>query len=190
MTINVEKSSLPGVLIVEPRVFQDHRGFFLETFHQEKYRKAGIDRMFVQDNHSHSRKGTLRGLHYQLHHPQAKLINVVEGEIFDVAVDIRSGSPFFGKWTGVHLSGQNKRQLFVPEGFAHGFVVLSDSADVIYKCTELYFPEDDRGVSWSDPQIGIEWPIKDPIVSVKDRQCPPLSEIPVSLLPPYKQEEK
>ncbi len=186
MSINVEKTPLPGVLIVEPRVFQDERGFFLETFHQEKYRKAGIDISFVQDNHSHSCKGTLRGLHYQLRHPQAKLISVVQGEIFDVAVDIRRGSPFFGKWTAVHLSGQNKRQLFIPEGFAHGFLVLSDSTDVIYKCSELYFPEDDRGVIWSDPQIGIDWPIKDPILSDKDRQYSRLAEISESLLPVYR----
>jgi dTDP-4-dehydrorhamnose 3,5-epimerase len=186
MSINVEKTSLPGVLVVVPRVFRDQRGFFLETFHKEKYRLAGLDHDFVQDNHSRSRKGILRGMHYQLHHPQAKLITVSRGEIFDVAVDIRRGSPSFGKWTGVYLSEQNNRQLFIPEGVAHGFVVLSDPADVTYKCTELYYPEDEHGVIWSDPQIGIEWPILDPVLSDKDRQYSRLSEIPENLLPVYK----
>lgn len=186
MSISVEQTSLPGVLVVQPRVFGDQRGFFLETFHQEKYQKAGIDRNFVQDNHSHSRKGTLRGFHYQLPHPQAKLITVVRGEIFDVAVDIRKGSPTFGKWFGIHLSEENKRQLFIPEGFAHGFLVLSQDTDVTYKCSELYFQEDEHGVIWSDPQIGVEWPAQDPILSDKDKNFSRLSEIPENLLPVYK----
>lgn len=186
MSINVEKTSLTGVLVIVPRVFRDQRGFFLETYHKEKYRLAGIDRSFVQDNHSCSRKGILRGLHYQLNHPQAKLITVSRGEIYDVAVDIRRGSPSFGKWIGVYLSEQNNRQLFIPEGFAHGFVVLSDPADVTYKCTDLYDPEDEQGVIWSDPQIGIEWPMVDPVLSDKDKQFSRLSDIPERLLPVYK----
>ena len=186
MSINVSATSLPGVMIIEPRIFSDQRGFFLETFHKEKYEKAGIARNFIQDNHSHSRKGTLRGIHYQLEHPQAKLIGVVRGEIFDVAVDIRRGSPWFGKWVGVHLSEENKKQLFIPEGFAHGFEVLSDPADVTYKCSELYFPEDEHGVIWSDPQISIQWPISSPILSEKDSKYLPLSKIPGDDLPLYK----
>ena len=186
MSIKVEKTSLPGVLVVEPRVFGDDRGFFLETFHQQKYRASGIDRNFVQDNHSHSRKNTLRGFHYQLSHPQAKLISVIRGEIFDVAVDIRKGSPTFSKWAGVHLSEENKRQLFIPEGFAHAFFVISNDADVIYKCSELYFQEDEHGVIWSDPQIGVKWPGHDPLLSDKDKKFPRLSEIPENLLPVFK----
>jgi dTDP-4-dehydrorhamnose 3,5-epimerase len=186
MSIEVRTTPLPGVLVVTPKVHRDQRGFFLETFHKDKYRLSGIDLTFIQDNHSHSHKGVLRGMHYQLNHPQAKLITIVRGEIFDVAVDIRRRSPTFGKWTGVYLTEDNKQQLFIPEGFAHGFLVLSESADVIYKCSELYVPEDEHGLIWSDPQIGIQWPRSEPKVSEKDSSFHRLSEIPESLLPVYR----
>ena len=146
----------------------------METHHQARYAEAGLNRVFVQDNHSRSKKHVLRGLHYQLTQPQGKLVFVVAGEIFDVAVDIRKGSPTFGKWTGAYLSDENKQQIYVPEGFAHGFVVLSEFADVIYKCTDFYAPGDERGIYWADPSIAINWPIKDPILSDKDRECPRL----------------
>ncbi|MBW1722833.1 MAG: dTDP-4-dehydrorhamnose 3,5-epimerase [Deltaproteobacteria bacterium] len=175
--------SIPGLLLVEPQVFRDRRGFFLETFHRDKYRAAGIRGPFLQDNHSHSVHGTLRGLHYQLRHPQGKLIYVVKGEIFDVAVDIRRGSPTFGRWAATILSSENKCQLYIPEGFAHGFSVLSESADIIYKCTDLYDPEDEYGILWSDPSIGIDWPLRDPILSDKDRRNPELKDVPVTFLP-------
>jgi len=172
-------------MIIEPQVFRDDRGFFLETFHEKKYVQGKIHRTFVQDNHSHSQKGTLRGLHYQLPHAQGKLVYVVTGEIFDVAVDIRRGSPTFGQWVGVHLSDENKQQIYVPEGFAHGFCVLSERADVIYKCTDLYSPEDERGIFWADPTIGVEWPIEFPVLSEKDSRNPKLSDISEEFLPVY-----
>ncbi len=174
--MNVIPTSLEGVLTIEPKVFRDQRGFFMETYHREKYRQFGIDRVFVQDNLSYSAKGTLRGLHYQITKPQAKLVQVMKGEVFDVAVDIRPGSPTFGKWTGVYLSAENCRQLFIPEGFAHGFCVLSDDAIFCYKCSEFYAPQDEGGILWSDPDIGIEWLIEDPIVSEKDARYPRLRE--------------
>ena len=180
----VEKS-LTGVILIELDVFEDNRGFFMETYHITKYGDGGIAHTFVQDNHSHSRKGTLRGLHYQLRRPQAKLVYVAAGEVFDVAVDIRQGSPTFGQWTGTILSGKEGRQLFIPSGFAHGFCVLSETADVIYKCTDLYAPGDDYGVIWSDPTIDIVWPIENPVLSEKDGRNPKLSEIPKELLPMY-----
>ncbi len=183
MDVNIKQLDLPGVYIIEPACFKDLRGFFLETFHQQKYEAAGIDRTFVQDNQSHSKKGVLRGLHYQLKHPQGKLIYAVTGAIFDVAVGIRAGSPTFGKWTGAELSADNKRQIYVPEGFAHGFVVLSESADVIYKCTDLYAPGDEYGILWSDTEIGINWPVETPILSPKDLENPRLKEIPQKYLP-------
>ena len=185
MSIRVVETDLAGVFVVEPTVFGDTRGFFLETYHQTKYAEAGIPGPFVQDNHSRSVRGTLRGLHYQLRRPQGKLVYVVSGEIFDVAVDIRRGSPAFGRWTAVTLSAENKRQLWIPPGFAHGFCVLSDSADVIYKCTALYDPDDDRGVLWSDPGIGIRWPVAEPILSEKDRRHSPLSALPAEALPGF-----
>lgn len=180
------KTSLPGVLVIEPDVFVDSRGFFMETFHHKKYAEAGINHPFVQDNYSRSRQGTIRGLHYQLHNPQAKLVYVVAGEIFDVVVDIRQGSPTFGQWTGVYLSAENRRQIYVPEGFAHGFCAISDTADVIYKCSDFYAPHDDYGILWSDPEIGIDWPITSPLLSVKDSRHPKLSEVEKHLLPVYK----
>ncbi len=186
MSIKYTETDLPGVLLIDPRVFEDSRGFFMETFHQKKYADAGIDHSFIQDNYSHSTRGTLRGLHYQLNHPQGKLVYVITGEIYDVAVDIRRGSPGFGKWTGQYLSDKNRRQIFVPEGFAHGFCVLSETADVLYKTTDLYNPDDEYGVLWSDPSIGIDWPIEVPEVSDKDKQFSGLKEIPEINLPIYK----
>lgn len=185
MAVRFTRTSLPGVILVEPEVFKDSRGFFLETFHQEKYAEGEIPKTFVQDNHSHSRHGVLRGLHYQLGHAQGKLIYVVTGQIFDVAVDIRLGSPTFGQWVGVHLSSENKKQLFVPEGFAHGFCVLTDSADVIYKCTDFYATGDEHGIFWADPIIGVDWPIQHPVLSEKDRNNPKLDDIPEQFLPSW-----
>jgi dTDP-4-dehydrorhamnose 3,5-epimerase len=183
MDVKIKQLTLPGVFLIEPMCFEDNRGYFMETYHQQKYQKAGIAQAFVQDNHSHSTRGVLRGLHYQLKHPQGKLVYAVTGTIFDVAVDIRKGSPAFGQWTGAELSAENKRQIYVPQGFAHGFVVLSESADVIYKCTDLYTPGDEYGILWSDPEIGIAWPLENPILSQKDIENPALSEIDRSLLP-------
>lgn len=173
----IKTTSLEGVLIIEPDIFRDNRGFFLETFNQNRYAEYGIARTFVQDNLSFSVKGTLRGLHFQNQHPQAKLVQAITGEVFDVAVDIRPGSDTFGRWEGIHLSDQNKRQLFIPEGFAHGFCVLSETAHFLYKCTDFYTPEDEGGIIWSDPDIAIDWPIQNPIVSDKDKQFPRLSEL-------------
>jgi dTDP-4-dehydrorhamnose 3,5-epimerase len=178
-------TALPGVVLVEPDVFEDARGYFLETYHVQKYRKGGIPGPFVQDNFSHSVRGTVRGLHYQLRHAQGKLVMALAGRIFDVAVDIRKGSPTFGQWIGVELSGDTKRQLYIPPGFAHGFCVLSDTADVLYKCTDLYSPTDERGIIWNDPTIGIAWPVADPILSPKDRSYPTLAEMREAL-PTYR----
>jgi len=185
MTLKFTEKSIPHVVLIEPTAFQDDRGFFRETFHSEKYAEIGISRPFLQDNHSHSRRGTLRGLHYQLKNPQGKLVYVVKGEIFDVAVDIRRGSPSFGRWTGDLLSEKNKRQLYIPEGFAHGFCVLSETADVIYKCTDLYAPGDEYGVFWADDAIDIVWPIKNPILSGRDLKNPMLADIEDVYLPLY-----
>jgi dTDP-4-dehydrorhamnose 3,5-epimerase len=185
MSLQCHGTTFDEVILVEPQVFSDDRGFFLETYHQARYTQTGIDPAFVQDNHSHSRKGSIRGLHYQLKHPQGKLIYAVTGRIFDVALDIRRGSPTFGKWCGVHLSAENKRQLFIPPGFAHGFSVLSDRADVIYKCTNFYTPGDEYGVLWRDPGLEIDWGVDQPIVSPKDLENPLLSRIPPDLLPAY-----
>ncbi len=165
-------TSLPEVVLIEPDVFKDARGFFLETWHQRKYAEAGIRGPFVQDNHSHSGRGTLRGLHAQLRRPQGKLVRAVEGEMFDVAVDIRRGSPHFGRWVGVCLSGENFRQLWIPPGFAHGFCVLSERVHVEYKCTDFYDREDEVTVAWNDPEIGIEWPLTTPTLSAKDAAAP------------------
>ncbi|HZR58777.1 MAG TPA: dTDP-4-dehydrorhamnose 3,5-epimerase [Terriglobales bacterium] len=168
--MKVTQTSLPGVLLLEPRVFADERGFFLESYNETKMAEIGIRERFVQDNHSYSSKGVLRGLHYQLRHPQGKLIRVVSGEIFDVAVDLRRGSPTFGKWYGAMLSAENKRMLWIPPSMAHGFSVLSDRADVLYKATDFYHPESERTILWNDPQLNIGWQIKgEPIVSAKDR---------------------
>ena len=170
--MNVVESEISGVRVIEPKVFGDHRGFFLETYHKKRYREAGIHGEFVQDNHSRSKKGILRGLHYQLRHPQGKLVWCILGSIFDVAVDLRPGSITFGKWVGVHLSSENKKQVWVPPGFAHGFCVTSEHAEVIYKCTDFYDAADEAGILWNDPTIGIDWPITDPILSDKDAKLP------------------
>ena len=175
--MKVVSTDLPGVLLVEPEVFCDARGFFLETYHREKYAAAGIQASFVQDNHSHSTRGTLRGLHAQCRRPQGKLVRAVRGRMFDVAVDIRVGSPCFGRWTGAMLSGDNFRQLYIPPGFAHGFCVLSEEVDVEYKCTDLYAPEDEITIAWDDPAIGIEWPVRAPVLSEKDRSAPHLAAL-------------
>ncbi|WP_432472290.1 dTDP-4-dehydrorhamnose 3,5-epimerase [Amphritea sp. HPY] len=176
--MNVIKTEIAGVVIIEPQVFGDERGFFLETFQEEKYRReAGIDLQFVQDNHSRSGKGVLRGLHFQKTKPQGKLVRVAQGEVFDVAVDIRPGSETFGKWAGVYLSGENKRQFWVPPGLAHGFVVLSESADFEYKCTDYYDPTDEGSLIWNDPDIGIEWPLESPILSDKDKVASRLRDL-------------
>lgn len=185
MPLCVTSTALEGLIIIEPVVFRDARGYFLETYHYQKYQDLGLSRAFVQDNHSHSRRGTLRGLHYQLRQPQGKLLYVIAGEIFDVAVDIRHGSPTFGAWIGIALSSENKRQVFIPEGFAHGFCVVSTEADVIYKCTDFYVPEDEYGILWSDPGIGITWPVSDPLISPKDSSNPQLGDVPLTKLPGY-----
>jgi len=169
-------AGLPDVKIITPRVFSDDRGFFLETWSDRVYREAGIPGAFVQDNRSSSRRGVLRGLHYQSPNPQGKLVYVVRGAVWDVAVDIRTGSPTFGRWAGVELSDENHRQVFIPAGFAHGFSVLSERADFVYKCTEYYSPADEHTLLWSDPDLGIDWKVEAPIVSAKDRQGLPLKK--------------
>jgi dTDP-4-dehydrorhamnose 3,5-epimerase len=174
--VKVTPTALPGVLLLEPAVFGDDRGFFLETWHAARYREAGLPEAFVQCNHAHSRRGVLRGLHFQLVRPQAKLVWAVTGEILDVAVDIRRGSATFGRWVGAALAGENHRQLFVPAGFAHGYCVLSERADVSYLCTDVYHPAGDRGVRWDDPAIGIAWPPGEKIISAKDRALPLLAD--------------
>ena len=177
------QTELPGVVLVEPLVHGDERGFFLETYHEQKYREGGISGPFVQDNHSRSSRGILRGLHGQSPNSQGKLIRVIEGEIFDVAVDVRLGSPAFGKFVTQVLSAENFRQIYVPPGMIHGFAVTSAVAQVEYKCTDFYRPEQEFGVRWDDPGIGIPWPISDPVLSEKDRNAPLLSEVRNRLLP-------
>lgn len=175
-------TEIPDVVVVEPQVFRDERGFFLEVYHQQKFLEKGLPGTFVQDNHSYSVRNVLRGLHAQLTKPQGKLVRAVAGEIFDVAVDIRPGSPTFGKWVGEVLSGENFRQLWVPPGFAHGFCVLSETAHVLYKCTEIYDAADEIGILWNDPQIGIAWPVENLLLSPKDRAAQRLAEL-VDYLP-------
>lgn len=178
-------AELPDVLIIEPDVFGDSRGYFMETYRASRYHELGLPAVFVQDNCSFSARGVLRGMHYQLERPQGKLVSVAVGEILDVAVDVRRGSPTFGKWTGVALSADNHRQLYIPEGFAHGFGVMSETALVQYKCTDYYDPPSERGLIWSDPQVGIEWGIGNPAVSDKDGRYPVLADIPENDLPLY-----
>ncbi len=179
--MNIIKTKIPDVLIVEPQVFGDDRGFFLESFNEKTFKdNTGIQAQFVQDNHSRSVKNVVRGLHYQIKQPQGKLVRVVIGEVFDVAVDIRKNSPTFGQWTGCILSSENKRQMWIPEGFAHGFVVLSEIADFLYKTTDYYAPEYERSILWNDPELGIDWHLEDkPIISAKDKNAPPLSQAEV-----------
>ena len=179
----LRETSLPGALIVEPVVHGDARGFFLERYHAERYRAAGLDAVFVQDNMSRSARGTLRGLHFQREHPQGKLVEVVRGAIFDVAVDLRVGSPTFGQWEGVELTEDNHWQFWVPPGFGHGFCVLSETADVLYKCTEVYRPEDEGGVVWDDPELAVTWPVADLLLSGKDLALPQLAELSEHDLP-------
>lgn len=174
--MKIISTALPGVLILEPRVFGDQRGFFLESYHAARYRENGIDAEFVQDNHSRSVKGVLRGLHYQLEHAQGKLVRVGRGEVFDVAVDIRRGSPTYGRWHGEVLNDRNQRQFYIPPGFAHGFCVMSEEADFIYKCTDYYYPESEYGIAWNDPVIGIEWPLQKMTLSERDQHNPMLAE--------------
>ncbi len=172
-------TSIPDVILIEPDVFGDHRGFFMETWHQKKFADAGINAKFVQDNHSKSKRGILRGLHYQMHQPQGKLVRVIAGEVFDVAVDLRKSSTTFGKWVGEMLSAENKKMLWVPPGFAHGFYVISEYAEFTYKCTDFYAPEYERSISWDDPDIAINWPLvgnDNPILSEKDEAVAPFKD--------------
>lgn len=188
--MNVIETSIPKVLIVEPAVFSDERGFFLESYHRLRYESQRIDAAFVQDNLSRSTKNVLRGLHCQIEHSQGKLVSVVRGSVFDVAVDIRRGSPTFGKWVGVILDDENHRQLYIPPGFAHGFCVLSKEVDFTYKCTDYYHVQTEIGIRWDDPVINIEWPVKSPLLSPKDQKYPFLSDINPSDFPVYEIEEK
>ena len=187
--MKVHPTELPGVLLIEPRVFGDARGFFLETYHEERYREAGVGVRFVQDNHSHSTRGVLRGLHYQQVQPQGKLVQVMRGAVYDVAVDIRRGSPTFGRWTGHVLDDQNRHQLYVPPGFAHGFVVLSDEVDFMYKCSDFYHPASEGGVAWDDPDLGIAWPLRDVQLSAKDQVHPRLRDVASERLPVFALQE-
>ena len=170
---NFIETEIPGVVVIEPTVFGDDRGYFMETYNQNDFHEAGLDMVFVQDNQSMSVKGVLRGLHYQKQYPQGKLVRAVRGTVFDVAVDLRTGSETYGKWFGVVLSAENKKQFYIPEGFAHGFLVLSDEAEFAYKCTDFYHPGDEGGMAWNDPEIGVEWPIEEGmelIISEKDQK--------------------
>lgn len=175
--MTVTDAPLPGLKIIQPAVFRDQRGFFLETYHQRRYSEAGIDTVFVQDNYSRSGRGTIRGLHMQVTSPQAKLVRVVAGAIFDVAVDVRLGSPSFGRWFGVTLSSDNFTQLLIPPGFVHGFAVVTDFAELEYKCSAFYDPADEIAVRWDDPAIGIEWPVTAPVLSARDAAAKPLAEL-------------
>ena len=176
--MNVLNCHIPGLLIIEPKVFGDTRGFFLETWNRRRYGEAGLDVDFVQDNVSFSRRGILRGLHFQNPKPQGKLLQVLQGEVFDVAVDIRRSSPTFGKWHGLVLSGENKTQFYIPAGFAHGFVVLSETALFQYKCTEIYSPQDEMAIRWDDPDLGIQWPLTEPLLSDRDAKGLRLRDMP------------
>jgi len=178
-------TDLPGVTIIEPKVFGDSRGYFVETWNQLRYHEAGLPSSFVQDNLSRSARGVLRGIHFQNPKSQGKLITVLEGEVYDVAVDVRVGSPTFGRWVGVALSGENKRQIYIPPGFGHGFCVTSESALFTYKCTELYAPDAERGILWDDPDLAIRWPVERPTLSSKDSCYPRLKQLERSVLPTY-----
>jgi dTDP-4-dehydrorhamnose 3,5-epimerase len=179
------ETSLPGVCMIEPQVFRDARGFFFESYQERKFAELGIRDRFVQDNHANSRKGTLRGLHYQVVRPQAKLCRVIQGEVLDVVVDVRNGSPDFGRYTKAVLSAENMRQMYIPAGFAHGYLVLSETAEFLYKCSDFYHPEYERGIIWNDAEIAIDWGIQDPILSAKDLKHPTLANTRLSELPDY-----
>lgn len=175
------KTEIEGVYVIEPKVFGDERGFFMETYKQSDFEQAGLKYNFIQDNQSRSHKGVLRGLHYQKNFPQAKLVRVIQGEVFDVAVDLRKNSPTYGKWVGVLLSAENKKMFMIPRGFAHGFLVLSDTAEFVYKCDELYHPEDEGGIMWNDPDVNISWPLnEEPSLSEKDKEHPLLRDSKIS----------
>lgn len=186
--MKVSPTAVPGVLLIEPKVFGDARGYFFESYAKARYAEAGIPLEFVQDNLSRSTQGVLRGLHLQHPHGQGKLVQVLEGEVYDVAVDVRRGSPHFGRWVGARLSGENHHQLYVPPGFAHGFCVLTPTATFSYKCTDVYSKADELGVRWDDPELGIDWPVRDPVLSEKDAAYPRLAEIDPERLPPYLEE--
>jgi len=183
----VEATSLPGVMLVSPKMWEDDRGFFYESYRHSELAAAGIERNWVQDNHSKSEAGVLRGLHFQLIQPQAKLVRVTSGAAYDVAVDVRIGSPSFGQWVAVELSSENKKMLFIPEGFAHGFLALEDDTEFLYKCSDYYCKEGERGIIWNDPELAIPWPLGDskPIISEKDLQATWLSKTPSEDLPRY-----
>lgn len=183
--MKVWETPLKGVLVIEPDVYRDARGYFMEIHQEPRYRALGVAARFVQDNLSFSVKGTLRGLHFQYPNAQSKLVQAVQGEIFDVAADIRRGSPQFGRWTGMRLSGEEGKQIFIPAGFAHGFCVLSETAVVLYKCDDVYAPKSEGGVIWADPDLAIDWPLSSPILSQKDGSYPTLGEIPADRLPSY-----
>jgi dTDP-4-dehydrorhamnose 3,5-epimerase len=185
--MDIKETKLQGLLVLEPKVFGDSRGFFLETYNKERYQAAGINPEFVQDNISFSQKGVLRGLHFQNPQPQGKLVQVLSGAVLDVAVDIRIGSATFGCWHGEVLSGENCKQMYIPEGFAHGFCVISQTALFSYKCTNFYSPSTEGGVLWSDPDIGIDWQVNEPILSPKDSAYPRLKDIPRQRLPIFKE---
>jgi dTDP-4-dehydrorhamnose 3,5-epimerase len=179
------ETSLPDVWELYPKVFRDARGFFTETYNQKRFSEYGILETFVQDNHSRSTKGTLRGLHYQLRHAQAKICRVIEGEVLDVAVDIRLGSPTFGKWASVLLSSEKQNQIYIPAGLAHGFVARTDSVQFLYKCSDFYDPDDEHGIIWNDPDLAISWGFSNPLISEKDAKYPPLSAMKPEVLPRY-----
>lgn len=183
--MNIIETTLPGVMLIEPKVFGDERGYFMETYQAKRYQEVGIADTFVQDNLSYSQKGVLRGLHVQTPHPQGKLVSVLQGEVYDVAVDIRLGSPTFGQWVGYFLNAENKRQLWIPEGFAHGFCVTNEMALFSYKCTDYYAPENEVSLRWDDPAIGIDWPLDTPSLSEKDKQALLLEDISQNKLLQY-----
>ena len=175
------KTEIEGVYVIEPKVFGDERGFFMETYKQSDFEQVGLKYNFIQDNQSRSHKGVLRGLHYQKNFPQAKLVRVIQGEVFDVAVDLRKNSPTYGKWVGVLLSAENKKMFMIPRGFAHGFLVLSDTAEFVYKCDELYHPEDEGGIMWNDSDVNVKWPLDgEPSLSEKDKEHPLLRDSKIS----------
>lgn len=184
--MEVTRSDLLDALIIQPKKFGDHRGFFVETYQEHRYFESGLRQQFVQDNLSSSTYGVLRGLHYQHTYPQGKLVSVIKGEVFDVAVDIRAGSPTFGKWQSVLLTEKDMNQFWVPPGFAHGFIVLSETAIFAYKCTDTYHPETEIAIRWDDPDLGISWPIQDPKISAKDEKAIRLKDVPRELLTPYR----
>jgi dTDP-4-dehydrorhamnose 3,5-epimerase len=170
------QTEIPDIILIKPNVIEDHRGFFIESYHIEKFKIGGINCTFVQDNHAKSVQNTLRGLHFQVQYPQAKLLRCLKGKVFDVAVDIRQNSPYFGKWVGEELSEENRYQLYIPEGFAHGYYVMSETAEIAYKCSEIYHPRDEQGIRWNDPEIAINWPGDNPILSEKDKALPMMAD--------------